>query len=265
MSRAPRGGGDDLPERFARALARRADPARPELAASALAGACGEVLAVDGVTISVVGRGAWRLPIGASDDAAAAAERWRFTIGPGPDPADPDSPDGSAGPADPDAPLVVDEDRLRRTWPLLHEQLRRHTPFRSAVVVPVHLRLPRGPARAGVLDLLLHRARPDAPSPAGPLDPARVRRVAALVSAELTRDPGGGPAGAGEPDWMDAPAARRRQRAWMAISMARQVLGVGEADALALLRASAYGQDRTLEDLADDVVEGRAPVRSLQR
>jgi hypothetical protein len=267
VSRDRGGAGDDLPARFAGALARRTDPARPEEAASALAGACCEVLGVDGATISAVGRGAWRLPIGVSDDAAAAAERWRFTIGQGPDPV------GATGaPGDPDAPLVVDEESLRRTWPLLHEQLRRHTPFRSTVSVPVRLLLPRGAARVGALDLYLRRPRPDAPSPAGSLDlvdPAR--RVAALVSAELTRTPGDpvdpdGPApdGTGEPRWMDAPAARRRQRVWMAISMARQVLGLDEADALALLRATAYGRDRTLEGLADDIVRGLVPVRSLQ-
>lgn len=252
---------DDLAVRFATALDRYAEPTRPELAATALAAASRDALAVDGATISVVGPGAWRLPIGASDDAAAAAERWRFTIGPGPDAHGPGpGPGPGAGPG---TPLVVDEDRLRRTWPVLHDQLRRHTPFRSTVTVPVRLLLPRGPAWAGVLDLHLHRERPDAP--AGSLDLDGVGRVAALVGAELTRTTGDGAREAGrEPDWMDAPAARRRQRVWMAISMARQVLTLDEADALALLRATAYGQDRTLEELADDVVEGRTPVRSLR-
>ncbi|WP_049821089.1 hypothetical protein [Kineococcus radiotolerans] len=251
---------DDLPTRFAAARARRADPARPELAATALAAACCDVLAVDGAVVSVAGRDAWRLPVGASDDAAAAAERWRFTVGQG--------PGGGDGAAE---PLVVDADGLRTRWPALHDQLRRHTPFRSTVTLPLRLLLPGGATGPGVLDLHLHRERPLAPPGPGaaPLDLGPARRVAALVGAGLDAT-GAGATGAGageghgEPDWMDAPTARARQRVWMVISMAQQVLAVERADALALLRATAYVQDRTLEDLAEDVVAGRTPLGSLR-
>lgn len=242
---------EDLPARFAAALRRRTDPARPELLATALAAACCEVLPVDGATVSVVGPGPWRLPVGAGDDAAAAAERWRFTVGSGP------ATPRADGPAGHGAVLVTDEDALRRGWPALHDQLRRHTPYRSTITASLRLQRPDGPPQAGALDLYLRRPR--ALDPAAPPDRARVERVAALVGAGLP----GAPAGRA-PDWLDAPTARRRQRAWMAISMARQVLGLDEADATDLLRATAYGQDRTAEDVADDVVEGRTPVAALR-
>ena len=263
---------DDLVGRFTTALARHADPRRPELAATALAAACRDVLAVDGATISVVSHGAWRLPIGASDDAAAAAERWQFAIGQ-------DRSTGARAGGSPvaagEAVPLADEVAVRRTWPALHDQLHRHTPFRSTTTLPLELLL-HGGVQVGTLDLYSHREQPGGPSPTSalaPFDLTRARRVAPLISAGLTGASGGTGStarstsaarrGEREPAWMDAPTAQHRQRVWMVISMARQVLGVSDADALALLRAGAYSQDRTLEELADDVLEGRMPLRAL--
>ncbi|WP_432535055.1 ANTAR domain-containing protein [Kineococcus arenarius] len=231
---------DDLLARFRAACDRHAGRGGPELRATALAAACRDVLAADGATISVTSGGRWHLPIGASDDAAAAAERWQFTVGQGP---------GFRAWAE-GGPVVAGEASLRRTWPALHDQLHRRTPFRSAIAVPLR----PGPGAAGVLDLHLRR-----PEPAASSDAERAQLVASLIGTELL-----GPAtGPGEPAWLDAPTARHRQRVWMVISMSRQVLGLTDADALALLRARAYSRDRTLEELADDVVEGRTPVRAL--
>ncbi|WP_337060640.1 hypothetical protein [Kineococcus sp. G2] len=290
---------DALAVRFDTACARRADPARPELHAAALAAACRDVLnddlddgtataaavdpctglGVDGVSISVADQDPWRLPVGASDPAAAAAERWQFVSGQGPG-----AVAWSTG-----RPVVADQTRLRRAWPVLHDLLHRHTPYRSTIAVPVP-RLPAGqpgsPAQ-GVLELHFHRERPLPPPGGGGAGLVRARAVAALVGARLWGVEGSGatshgsgaptaasgePAGCrpdpgrppgGQPTWMDAPGARERQCVWMVISMARQVLRTADADALALLRATAYSRDRTLEDLAGDVVEGRLPLRAL--
>lgn len=236
---------DDAEAAFGAALDRRAAPQRPELTATALAAVCCEVLGVEGATVSVVGPGAWRLPIGAGDEAAAGAERWMFASGQGPAAAGVEA-------------VVTGEERLRAVWPVLHDQLRTHTPFRSLLTVPVRVPLERG-AAGGVLDLFCCSATPDT---GGASDLARVRRVAALVGAGLADVPGHD---GGEPPWMDAPTAQLRQRVWMTVRMAHQVLGLDEADAVALLRACAYGQDRTVDALADDVVAGRTSLRALLR
>ncbi|WP_432497752.1 ANTAR domain-containing protein [Kineococcus gypseus] len=235
---------EDPVERFRAALARRSGAAGPRALPDALAAACRDALPVHGVVLSVVSRGQWRLPVGASDRRAAAAERWQYALGQG--------PAFRAGAED--VPVVVGAAELRGAWPLLHDQLHRHTPYRSLAALP----LERGPARGGVVDLCFRGARPPAA-----FDAAGAQRVAALVAAELFGAPGA-PVQAGEPAWMDAPTARRRQRVWMVVSMARRVLGVDAADALALLRARAYAGDRVLEDLADDVVEGRVPLADLR-
>ncbi|NAZ86938.1 GAF domain-containing protein [Kineococcus indalonis] len=242
---------EGLVERFRAARAARAARGGPELAPAALAAACREVLGVDGAVLSAVARGPWRLPVGASGPAAAAAERWQFAAGQGP----------GFDAWERGGPVAAGEDALRRTWPVLHDQLHRHTPFGAAAAVP----LLRGPARVGVLELLVHRGRPGTAGVAAgaPVDLGGALRLAPLLAAELF-GPADGGAGPAEPAWLDAPGARRRQRVWVVLRMAEQVLGLGGTDALALLRARAWAQDRVLEDLADDVVEGRVPVGSLR-
>ncbi|WP_432487117.1 ANTAR domain-containing protein [Kineococcus sp. SYSU DK018] len=243
---------DDVAALFGAASARHAGRGDPRLRATALAAACRDVLAADGATISVTSDGQWRLPIGASDAAAAAAERWQFTVGQGP---------GFRAWAE-GGVVVAGEASLRRAWPVLHDQLHRRTPFRSTVSLPLR----PGPGPVGVVDLHFHRAEPVAPATAS-FDPVRAQLVASLIDTDLFGPGAPGPApagrGPGAPAWLDAPTARHRQRVWMVISMSRQVLGLTDADALALLRARAYSRDRTLEELADDVVEGRTPVRAL--
>ncbi|MCI2238368.1 hypothetical protein MO973_17975 [Paenibacillus sp. TRM 82003] len=287
-----------LAVRFRAACARYAERAHPELDATALATACRDVLnddstadltaglPVDGVSITITSHDPWRLPVGASDPAAAAAERWQFTSGGGPS-----TRSWATG-----EPVVTDRELLQRAWPVLHDLLHRHTPYRSTVTLPLHL--PRQPSQQhgeparGVVDLYFHRERPVTSSGPGATPSAglaRAQAVAALISTELwgseaptpevLGSPGAGttappagrgpgrapthPAHPGQPAWMDAPGARRRQRVWMVLSMARQALRTPDADALALLRATAYTRDRTLEALADEIVEGHVPLRSL--
>ena len=241
-----------LAERFRTALASRSASRGPELLPMALSEACRDVLPVDDAGISVMGGSERRLPLGASGSDAATAERWQFTVGEGP--CFSSFADGRL--------VVADEESLQRRWPVLHDQLRLHTPFHCVVALP----LGRGGARLGAVDLYFRRTWP------GPdFDPAAAQEVVALVYWELL-DASGGAHGDGAapgvelggPAWLDAPPARRRRRVWVAMGMSNLVLGVDNADALALLRARAYAGDIALEELADDIVEGRLPVEDLQ-
>ena len=232
-------------------LAAHGGPGLPPPGPDALAAACGEALGADGAVIAVVAVGRWRLPVGVSDAVAGAAERWQFTVGEGP----------SSRAWEGAEPVAADEARLRRTWPALHDQLRRHTAFRSALALP----LLADAAPAGTLDLYWR-----SPGAAADADLAAAQRVASLVGSRLL-----GPAGTGRGTapgsdragsaWLDAPTAQPRQRTWVAISMVCEVLHLEDADALAVLRSHAYARDRTLERVADDVVAGRVPVGALRR
>ncbi|NAZ77491.1 hypothetical protein GTQ99_19010 [Kineococcus sp. T13] len=240
-----------MEEHLERFLAAHAGPGLPPPALDALAAACRDALGADGAVVAVAAVERWRLPVGVSGAGAAAAERWQFTVGEGP----------SALARARAGAVAADEARLGRTWPALHDQLRRHTAFRSVLALPL---LADG-APAGTLDLYWRGARA-----AVGVDPAAAQRVAALVGGRLLDGAGpgrgtaprAGPAGSA---WLRAPAARPRQRTWVAISVVSEVLGLADADALAVLRSHAYARDRTLEQVADDVVAGRASAGALRR
>jgi len=63
--------------------------------------------------------------------------------------------------------------------------------------------------------------------------------------------------GVREPAWLSAPAARDRLRVWQAIGRISVALAIDADDALAVLRAHAFANDRDLDDVAADVVSGR--------
>ena len=248
-----------MDEHLERFLAAHGGPGVPPPGPDALAAACRDALGADGTVIAVVAVGRWRLPVGVSDAVAGAAERWQFTVGEGP----------SSRAWEGAEPVVADEVRLRDTWPALHDQLRRHTAFRSALALP----LLADAAPAGTLDLYWR-----SPRAAADADLAAAQRAASLVADRLLRPAGAGRGAAPDRDpgsdqssgaagsaWLEAPSAQPRQRTWVAISMVSEVLGVDDADALALLRSHAYVRDRTLEQVADDVVAGRTPAGALRR
>lgn len=212
----------------------------PDLLPTALAHTAAQVLPVAAVGIGLVDRD-HRTPLGASADEAVVAERWQFTVGD-----DPCSAAVARG-----SPVVADEESLRRRWPELHALLRRHTPYRSMVALP----LGRGGSALGTVALYLHQASPD---PAPDVDAARV--VTALVHRELLRATDGA---VGGPVWMDGPAARGREAVWVAVGRCIGALGLDADGALALLRRHALTRDVTVDALAGDVVSGRVPVRAL--
>ena len=215
-----------------------------ELLPERLARACAQVLPVDGAGISLFFAADRRLPLGASDPTSAVAERLQFTVGEGPCLSS--HAEGHV--------IVADEDDIRTRWPAFHDDLVSRTPIRSVVSLPLDDEF----SELGVLDLYLVP-----PHDPGRLDLALGRAVAGEVTAALRATNGRTSVDADGPAWLDAPAAGRRSLVWQAIGFVNTGLGVRSPDALAMLRAHAYGEGLTLDDLAARVVDRDVPLERL--
>lgn len=238
----------DVGRRFAKVLASdgQDEHADPDLLPERLARAAAAVLPVDGVGLSVHGTPDLRTPLAASSDLAATAEALQFTAGRGP----------CMLSAESGWPMFATEELLARRWPVFHELLVTHTPLRSVLALSLHGRL------RGIGGMDLYFSDPDGPAA---IDVDGARCVAELVSAQLA------PAAdwsawtqACVPDWPNTPAARRRGRLWMAVGMVIVALPVPPADALALLRGHAYATDRTVDELAADLIDHRIDPDELR-
>ncbi|MGY1604394.1 ANTAR domain-containing protein [Geodermatophilus sp. SYSU D00815] len=238
----------DLANRFTRVLTADTgdDPGDPALLPVRLARAAAAVLAVDGLGLSVHGDGELRTPLASSSDTAALAERLQFTAGSGP----------CLTAARVGLPVFGTEDLLARRWPAFHDLLRTKTPYSSVLT----LALPGYLRGLGALDCYFT-------DPTGPvvIDVDDARCVAGLLSTHL-----GGAAdwsvwtATEGPGWLRSPAARERGRLWMAVGMVVLALRLSAEDALELLRGRAYAGDRTVDDLAADIVARRIPVDRLR-
>jgi hypothetical protein len=219
------------------------DPLTPNV----LSRAAAELLPVDAAGISTL-LNVLRLPLGASSPAAQTAEELQTSLGEGP----------CLAAAVAKATAVADLPELTRRWPMYGDELTRRTPFRSVAAVP--LSTPDGAVFAA-LDLyaedghLSERLDLDALS----------RFISAPVSALL----GVCLAGVRDddleqsmPEWYRDVTARRHQ-VWVATGMLIGRHRQPTRDALSVLRAHAYALDRSLDDLADDLVEGRLTLDDL--
>ncbi|TYP88615.1 GAF and ANTAR domain-containing protein [Blastococcus xanthinilyticus] len=234
-----------LTERFQTALASSAvDLPGPELLPERLARACARVLPVDGAGISLFFASDRRLPLGASDPVAAEAERLQFTAGEGP---------CLTSHATGDI-VIADEATLRSRWPGYYDPLVTRTPIRGTISLPLRDEL-RG---IGALDLYVVP-----PRDVGSLslqDALEVsEQVAAVLQAQSLRDR----VSSDGPAWLDAPAAERRSMVWQAIGFVNSALSIPSPDALALLRAHAYADGLSLDDLAARVITRRVPAAEL--
>lgn len=217
------------------------------LTAGALTRATVQLLPVDGAGLCTVA-GDLRLPLGTSTAAVETAEELETTLGDGP----------CLAAALTRAPCLADLPDLLRRWPLYGQELTRQTPYRSAAAIP--LLTPQGQVFAA-LDLYAEE-----PRLSGRLD---LDEVASEVGASLgalldvcLRPVRDAVEDAVLPEWYEDATARRLD-VWVAIGivMARDdQLG---ADALSLLRGYAYSHDRSLDDVAEDVVLGRLQVQHL--
>jgi hypothetical protein len=138
---------------------------------------------------------------------------------------------------------------------VFHDLLVTHTAFRSVVALP----LPGDLRGAGALDLYLFH----------PVGLVTFDAFEALCVAELISDQLGRAAAWSEwtevaaPPWTNSEAARQRARVWMATGMVSLALRLQTSDALAVLRSHAYAADRTVDDLAADLVSGRLTAQQL--
>ena len=211
-----------------------------------LARACARVLPVAGVGISMFGSNGIRIPVGASDDDAAAAERLQFTAAEGP------CLDAHALARS----VLATETLIAQRWPDFYTGLVARTPFRAVAAIP----WPNTLKGAGTVDLLFQHSRDLAD-----LDFAEADEVIAQVEHTLDSESviefsalGPGPA------WLAGPAANSRNAVFIAMGMLNVALDVSAPDALALLRGHAYATSRTVDEIAHDVANRRIAAQDLR-
>jgi hypothetical protein len=222
--------------------------AGPELLPVRLALACVRVLPVTGAGVSVLTDPTMRMPLGASGDAAAAAERLQFSVAQGP-----------AFDAQRMGRLIVaTESVIAKRWPVFHGRLVSQTPVRGIIAAP----LGDGRPGNGALELYCDRSD-DVMS----IDLFDVHAVAGYITDALTQaqllppSPNGSLWESGR--WLGNPGISERSQVLMAMGMVSVALAVNVNDALALLRAHAFVTDNTLDSVAHDVIKGELFIREL--
>jgi len=244
-SKGPAGRRGRLTARFLQAVGYEvgADVLTP----AALTRAVVQVLPVDGAGISIP-TGALRMPLGSSSRTVAIAEELQTTLGEGP----------CLTAAQEQTTAVLDATEIASHWPLYTEELTAKTPFRAVAAIP--LRAP-GHGVFAALDLYTQSPRLH-----DQLDLADVEtHLAAPAAALLTTcieeiDAVEGPES--RPEWYQT-AAGRRHDVWVAIGMIMASRPGRTRDTLSLMRAHAYTEDRSLDDLAADIVERRLPPSNI--
>jgi hypothetical protein len=236
-----------LAERFTAALSAQEAPPRPDAPAAdpallpvRLSRAVAGVLSVDGAGVSALTSPDRHVPLGASDPESEHAERLQFTVGAGP----------CLQANRTQQPVFVVEADMRRRWPAFHDLLVRQTTYRGIVSLPLR----RGLAGVGAIDLYFRD-----PAAVAALDVFAASTVRDLVTTALGEAAVWSAEVGGEgPDWLTGPPATGRARVWEAMGLTSLALDLPASEALAVLRARAYATGRTVDDLAADVVSGRA-------
>jgi hypothetical protein len=233
--------------RFEAALDEVAEPNLdgPELLPVRLARACARMLEVDAAGISLLDHAGERVPLGASSEAAAMAERLQFTIGDGP---------CSAAQRSRQPVFAVSED-LRRRWPTFADLLLAQTPFRAVVALPLRPAL----LGSGAVDLFF--VDENRVTDLEVFDAMAVGELVASALSEAavwsTWDADRGP------EWLHGPAPARRAAVWEAMGKLSMALDGDTATALALLRAFAYASGRSVDEVAADLLDGRLDAAQL--
>jgi hypothetical protein len=233
--------------RFQTALVLVDEPtlAGPELLPVRLALATARTLRVDGAGICLADAAAQPVPLGASSDDAAHAERLQFTVGEGP----------CTTAQQTGQPVFALEADLRRRWPGFSDLLLGDTPFRAVVALPLQFALPG----AGALDLFFER-----PDEVTGLDVFEALAVGQLITSVLGDAAVSSESPADGPEWLHGPASRQRAAVWEALGRVGIDLDIDPPSALMLLRARAYGSNRSVDDVAADLLAGRLWTEELR-
>ncbi|MCO7218331.1 GAF domain-containing protein [Klenkia sp. PcliD-1-E] len=204
-----------------------------------LARACTAVLPFDGAGISMTLLPDRRLPLGASDETAASAERLQFAVGEGP---------CLTAQRTRTVIAATTAEQLHRRWPMFAHQLEQRTPYQGVVCLPVS-----GPL-AGAVVLDLYRRRPGELAP-GLLDVVRdIADVVGDVLAGQFREDA--PAGLGLPSALRSAPIDARHQVWTAVGYLAGVQNSTGSTALATMRALAFTHDLDLETTADRILSG---------
>lgn len=218
----------------------------PELLPERLARAAAAMLPVADAGLSLLDGGDQRVPLGSSSPEAASAERLQFTVG--------DGPCMTAQRLG--EPVFAPEAELRRRWPQFTEQLVERTSYRGVVAFPLQRTL----AGLGAIDLYFRRSERIAQ-----LEVFDALAVGELITAALSEAAVFSDWSADEgPDWLHAPAARRRALVWQAMGRLALQLDVEGTVALDLLRSHALSTGREVDDVAVDVLDDRLDAEALR-
>lgn len=194
---------------------------------------------VDGAGVALVTRSGHRATVCATDDIAARLEEAQFVLGEGP------CVDASSG----RTPVLLEDlldlgPGVRLRWPGFLDAAA-SAGVRAVFAFPLRL----GAVAFGAMDL--YRLTP------GPLDAEQLRTAlltadaAALALLELTAG------GDVFPDPGDGARTALRYQVHAAAGMVKVQLGSTIAHALMQLRAVSFAEDRSIDDVAQDVLEGR--------
>lgn len=204
------------------------------------------VLPVVAAGISAFGKFRHRVPLGASDDAAALAERLQFTVGDGPC-----LEAHASGQA-----VLATAEMMARCWPAFHHELTARTPYRAIVSVPIV-----DQALGGELALDLYYDRPDLTLKAR--DYLDIGAAVAVIAAQLDAGSGLADPMAPGPVWLNNGPGRARSMVWTAVGLIDVALRVNSRDALSVLRGYAYSHDATIDDIAQSLVTRQLPAEAL--
>jgi hypothetical protein len=228
----------------------RADTdAGAEFVPTRLSQACLAVFPVDGAGLSLLDKD-FRVPIGASDDTAAVAERLQFTIGEGP----------CLDAVMERRVIVADREQLRARWPLYAHELFTRTGVQGIAAIPLSLT----PETYAALDLFVtDSARLAAVSLADVSTVAEEIVDALLLSQAVSPTAGGGSADS-DPDWLRSPPTRDRTFVWVAMGMMMTEFELAAPDALALLRSHAYSRGSDVDQVAAELTSGALGLNALR-
>jgi hypothetical protein len=237
----------DLTATFLQAVGERMAPAG--LTPTVLSQAVADLLPVDGAGLSTL-LGALRMPLGGSTFAAGRAEEMQTSIGEGP----------CLAAAVSRTVAMADLAEIMTRWPTYGDALVRHTPFRSVASVP--LSTLEGEVYAA-LDLYAEDDQLSRRLDVDAINEHLAAPVSALLSMCMAAVRGVSVEEAMPPWYRTATA--RRHHVWVASGMLMGRHQQSTRDALSVLRAHAYALDRSLDDLADDLIEGRVSLDDLDR